>query len=232
MELERTRTRTRNELRRFKAAPLAMVPPRYSHDVALFITRRTDDDLVQAAQSGDHEAFAELCRRHAQVARQKILAIVRHREDAEDALQETLLRAYANLGRFRQSAKFSTWTTAIGVNAAFTGLRKKKSRRELDIEPSNPEEPARDIADQAPDPQRRVEKKQILLFLRTELQTLPPRMREVVINYCDQGSSQQEAADVLGISLAAFKSRLLRGRRRLRSSFEQKGLLSSYSEWQ
>jgi RNA polymerase sigma-70 factor (ECF subfamily) len=83
-----------------------MVPPRYSQDVPLVITRRTDDDLVQAAQSGDHEAFAELCRRHAQVARQKSLAIVCHREDAEDVLQETLLRAYANLGRFRQSAKF------------------------------------------------------------------------------------------------------------------------------
>jgi DNA-directed RNA polymerase specialized sigma24 family protein len=96
---------------------------------------RTDNDLVQAAQSGDHEAFAELCRRHAQVARQKILAIVRHREDAEDALQETLLRAYANLGRFRQSSKFSTWITAIGINTALTVIRKRKSRRELDIEP-------------------------------------------------------------------------------------------------
>jgi RNA polymerase sigma-70 factor (ECF subfamily) len=212
-------------------APLAMVPPRYSHDVPLAITPRTDDDLVQAAQSGDHEAFAELCRRHAQVARQKILAIVRHREDAEDALQETLLRAYANLGRFRQSSKFSTWITAIGINAALTVIRKRKSRRELDIEPNSPGEPARNIADEAPDPERRVAKKQILLFLRTELQTLPPQMRKVVTNYYDQDSSQQEAADTLGISLAAFKSRLLRGRRNLRSSFEQKGVLSSYSEW-
>jgi RNA polymerase sigma-70 factor (ECF subfamily) len=212
-------------------APLAMVPPRYSHDVPLAVTPRTDDDLVQAAQSGDHEAFAELCRRHAQVARQKILAIVRHREDAEDALQETLLRAYANLGRFRQSSKFSTWITAIGINAALTVIRKRKSRRELDIEPNSPGEPARNIADEAPDPERRVAKKQILLFLRTELQTLPPQMRKVVTNYYDQDSSQQEAADTLGISLAAFKSRLLRGRRNLRSSFEQKGVLSSYSEW-
>ena len=188
----------------------------------------TDDDLVQAAQSGDHEAFAELCRRHSQTARQKILGIVRHREDAEDALQETFLRAFANLGRFRQASKFSTWITAIGINAALTVIRKRKSRRELDIEPNCPEEPAWDFADQAPNPEMRVAKRQILLLLRTELQTLPPQTRDVVTSYYGQDYSLQEAADALGISLAAFKSRLLRGRRSLRSSFEQKGVLSSY----
>jgi RNA polymerase sigma-70 factor (ECF subfamily) len=213
-------------------AQLAIGPPRHSHDEPLVNTLRTDDDLVQAAQSGDHEAFAELCRRHAQPVRRRILGIVRHQEDAEDALQETLLRAYANLGRFRQSSKFSTWITAIGINAALTVIRKRKSRRELNIEPNTPGEAAWDIADHAPDPERRVAKKQILLFLRTELQTLPPQMREVVTNYYDQDYSLQEAADTLGISLAAFKSRLLRGRRSLRLSFEQKGLLSSYPEWQ
>jgi RNA polymerase sigma-70 factor (ECF subfamily) len=224
--------RARNELPKFNMGPLAIEPPRHSHDEALVDTLRTDDDLVQAAQSGDHEAFAELCRRHAQPVRRRILGIVRHQEDAEDALQETLLRAYANLGRFRQSSKFSTWITAIGINAALTVIRKRKSRRELNIEPNSPGEAAWDIADHAPDPERHVAKKQILLFLRTELQTLPPQMREVVTNYYDQDYSLQEAADTLGISLAAFKSRLLRGRRSLRLSFEQKGLLSSYPEWQ
>jgi hypothetical protein len=57
MELNRTRTRTRNEPRRFKAVPLAIGPPRYSHDEPLVITLRTEDDLVHAAQSDDHEAF-------------------------------------------------------------------------------------------------------------------------------------------------------------------------------
>jgi len=227
MELKRTRTRTRNGPRRFKTVPLAMGPPRYSHDEPLVITLRTEDDLVQAAQSGDHEAFAELCRRHTQVARQRILAIVRHQEDAEDALQETLLRAYANLGRFRRSCKFSTWITAIGINAALTVIRKRNSRRESDIEPYNPDEPAWDIADQAPDPERRVAKAQIILLLRKELHGLPPKMQEVVTSYYGHDHSLQEAADALGISVPAVKSRLLRGKRSLRSSLEQKGLLDS-----
>ena len=227
MELKIIRMRTRNEPRRFKTAPFALGQPRHSYDEPLAITLHTDDDLVQAAQSGDHEAFAELCRRHAQVARQRILAIVRHQEDAEDALQETLFRAYANLGRFRQSCKFSTWITAIGTNAALSVIRKRKSRRESDIESYSPDEPAWDIADQAPDPERRVAKAQILLLLRKELHGLPPKMQEVVTSYYGHDYSLQEAADELGISVAAVKSRLLRGRRSLRSSFEQKGLLDS-----
>jgi RNA polymerase sigma-70 factor (ECF subfamily) len=102
-----------------------MGAPHRGHDDPLFNTLRTDDDLIRAARLGDHEAFAELCRRHIQTARQRILAIVRHQEDAEDAMQEALFRAYTNLGRFRQSCKFSTWITAIGINAALSAIRKE-----------------------------------------------------------------------------------------------------------
>jgi RNA polymerase sigma-70 factor (ECF subfamily) len=205
-----------------------MGPPHHNHDELLLNSLCTDDDLVQAAQSGDHEAFAELCRRHAQTARQRILAIVRHQQDAEDAMQETLLRAYTNLRRFRQSCKFSTWITAIGINAALTVIRKRKSRRESDIEPYGPDEPAWDIADQAPNPERHIAKAQIILVLQKELHRLPPKMQEAVTNYYGHDHSSQEAADTLGISVAAVKSRLLRGRRSLRSSLERKGLLDSY----
>jgi RNA polymerase sigma-70 factor (ECF subfamily) len=143
-------------------------------------------------------------------------------------LQETMLRAYTNLGRFRQSCKFSTWITAIGINAALTVIRKRKTRREADIEPYGPEDPTWDIADQAPDPERNVANGQVILLLRKELQALPPKMQEVLITHYDADYSLQEAADALGISLAAVKSRLSRGRRSLRSSFERKGHLGSY----
>lgn len=219
--------RTRNVSRGFKTGTFAEGPTPCSHKEPSILAQRTDDDLVQAAQLGDHEAFTELCRRHAQVARQRIFSIVRHHEDAEDALQETLLRAYANLGRFRQACKFSTWITAIGVNAALTVIRKRKSRRESDIEPYSPDEPAWDIADHAPDPERLAAKAQTILLLRKELHGLPPKMQEVVTSYYGHDYSLWEAAETLGISVAAVKSRLLRGRRRLRSSLVRKGLLGS-----
>lgn len=227
MELERTKTRTRNEARRFETVQLAMRAPHRGHDDPLFNTLRTDDDLIRVARLGDHEAFAELCRRHTQTARQRILAIVRHQEDAEDAMQETLFHAYTNLGRFRQSCKFSTWITAIGINAALSAIRKRKSRRESNIEPYSPDEPTRDIADEAPDPERRLAKAQIILLLRKELHGLSPNIQEVVTSYYGNDHSLQEAADALGLSVAAVKSRLLRGRRILKSSLERKGFLNS-----
>ena len=220
-------TQARNESRRFKTGTLAEEPTHCSHTELSIFIQRTDDDLVHAAQSGNHEAFAELCRRHAQTARQRIIAIVRHREDAEDAMQETLLRAYANLGGFRRSCKFSTWFTAIGINAALTVIRKRKSRRESDIEPHSPDERAWDIVDPAPDPERGVAKAQIILLLRKEIHRLSPKMKELVTSYYGHNHSLREAADALGISVAAVKSRLSRGRRSLRSSLERKGLLDS-----
>jgi RNA polymerase sigma-70 factor (ECF subfamily) len=200
-------------------------PPFFSHDGPLVNSLRTDEDLVQAAQSGDHEAFAELCRRHAQAVRRRILGIVRHQEDAEDALQETLLRAYSNLRRFRQSCKFSTWITAIGINAALMAIRKRKTRREADIELNGPEGSTWDVVDHTPDPERCVARGQTILFLRKGLHALPPKMQDVVINFYGNEHSLQETADALGITVAAVKSRLLRGRRSLRSSFKRKGLL-------
>jgi RNA polymerase sigma-70 factor, ECF subfamily len=227
METKRTQMRIPSESRLPHTVSLGIGSNRCTFDRPAMPALRKDDDLIQAAQSGDQEAFVELCRRHAQSARQKILGIVRHQEDAEDALQETLLSAYTNIGRFRQSSKFSTWITAIGINAALSMLRKRKSQREFDIEPSNPEGPSWDIADQAPDPECGVAKRQMLLLLQAQLQTLSPKIREVVASYYGQDYSLKEAADELGISVPTVKSRLLRGRRSSRSSFERKGLLSS-----
>src|SRR3984885_6077237 len=89
-----------------------------------------EDDLITSAQCGDHNAFVELCRRHSAVAKLKIFSIVRNHEDAEDALQDTLFRAYLHLTTFRGSCQFSTWLTTIGVNSALMIVRKRRVRRE------------------------------------------------------------------------------------------------------
>jgi DNA-directed RNA polymerase specialized sigma24 family protein len=73
------------------------------------------------------------------------------------------------------------------------------------MEPYGPDEPAWDIADQAPDPERRIAKAQMILILQKELHGLSPKMQEVVTRYYGHDSSLQEAADALGISIAAVK---------------------------
>jgi RNA polymerase sigma-70 factor, ECF subfamily len=182
----------------------------------------SDDDLITAAQEGDHQAFMELCGRHSSVTRTKIFSIVRNHEDAEDALQDTLLRAFTHLTTFRRSCRFSTWLTAIGVNSALMILRKRRLRREasatssLDMDITELPE----FVDRSPGPEAIYLREQSILLVRREVEKLLPSVRSVINHYYGSGCSLKEAAKAHKISLAAAKSRLGRGRVKLRSSLE------------
>jgi RNA polymerase sigma-70 factor (ECF subfamily) len=190
----------------------------------------SDDDLITAAQRGDQKAFVVLCGRHSMVTKKKILRIVRNHEDAEDALQDTLLRAYTHLTSFRRSCKFSTWLTAIGVNSALMIMRKRRVRRE--ICPSTCSLGTGAVAlqepvDRAPGPEGIYLRQQAILLVRREVTKLKPILRSVVSHYYGSECSLEEAAKAEKISLGAVKSRLLRGRVGLRSSLAKYGISKS-----
>jgi RNA polymerase sigma-70 factor (ECF subfamily) len=187
----------------------------------------SDDDLVAGARCGDQQAFEALCARHSSIVKSKILRILRNREDAEDALQDTLMRAYMHMPFFRGSCKFSTWLTTIGVNSALMIMRKQRVRGEtygsasrLDTKAVEPPEPV----DRSPGPEGIYLKQQAILLVRREVEKLKPSLRSVVNHYYGSECSLEEAAKAHGISLAAAKSRLLRGRVRLRSSLARYGI--------
>jgi RNA polymerase sigma-70 factor, ECF subfamily len=187
----------------------------------------SDDDLIAGAQSGDQQAFVELCRRHFSVVKNKILRIVRNQEDAEDALQDTLLRAYTHMSSFRRSCKFSTWLTTIGVNSALMIMRKRKVRRETSAITSSLESGTVELpepVDRSLDPEGIYLKQQATLLVRREVKKLCPSLRSAVNHYYGSECSLEEAARALDISLSATKSRLLRGRVRLRSSLARYGM--------
>jgi RNA polymerase sigma-70 factor (ECF subfamily) len=180
-----------------------------------------DDDLVTAAQRGDQQAFAELCERHSAVTKTKIFMIVRNHEDAEDALQDTLLRAYTRLTSFRRSCKFSTWLTAIGVNSALMILRKRRQRRETSASTSSLDTETvelKEFVDRSPGPEAIYLKQQTILLVRQEVEKLLPSLRSAVNHYYGADCSLKEAAKAQKISLAAAKSRLGRSRVQLRAS--------------
>jgi RNA polymerase sigma-70 factor (ECF subfamily) len=188
----------------------------------------SDDDLITAAQRGDQKAFAELCGRHSTVTKKKIFRIVRNHADAEDVLQDTLLRAYTHLPFFRRSCKFSSWLTTIAVNSALMILRKRRVRREtyasgLDTEIMELREPV----DPSPGPEGIYLKQQAILLVRREVEKLQPSLRSAVNHYYRSECSLQEAAKAHEISLGAAKSRLLRGRAKLRSSLASYGISKS-----
>jgi RNA polymerase sigma-70 factor, ECF subfamily len=188
----------------------------------------SDEELVIAAQFGDQQAFVELCKRHSSATRKRIFAIVRNHEDADDILQDTLLSAYTHLAGFRRSCKFSTWITSIAVNSALMLIRKRRTRREAQPVTSCGDEyvELKEFADNSPGPEDLYAKRQTVLLVKRAVRTLRPNLRSVVDHYYGSEESLEESARALELTVASAKSRLMRGRLRLRSTLRRYGLSS------
>ena len=174
--------------------------------------------LVAAAKDGDHQAYAELCRRHSKQILRTVLRITRDIADAEDTLQEALLKAYIHIGGFEGRSAFSSWLTRIAINSALMLSRKKRSQPVCSFESSS------DVDDfKLPEPMEtsyNPEESCIQNALEDEfdhaIRYLSPTLRAVVQIRYREDASVSEIAKILGISESAVKSRLLRARSKLR----------------
>jgi len=190
----------------------------------------SDDQLLVEAQSGDQQAFVELCRRHSPMVKKRIFSIVRNQEDAEDALQDTLLRAYRHMDTFRRNCKFSTWLMSIGTNTALMILRKRKTRKEGNTDVLNDGSgawEATEFVDLSLNPERLHSRRQIILVMRQEIEKLRPTLRSMIEQHYGTECSLEESARALDISVGAAKSRLMRGRKTLRSYLKRHGVSDS-----
>jgi len=183
------------------------------------LSRATDEELLWAARAGNDDAFVELSGRYSTFVRSKIYQILRNREDAEDALQEAILRAFSRLDQFRGSSRFSTWFIRIAINQALMLLRKRRISAEISYDMIGEPRAGRDIwelADHAPSPEMIYVKTEVEERLQGAVQRLPTSFRSIVDLFHGEDYSMQETAEALGISLAAAKSRLMRARLTLR----------------
>jgi RNA polymerase sigma-70 factor, ECF subfamily len=174
--------------------------------------------LVAAARSGSAAAFAELMELHAQRVYRKLLLMTKNREDAEDALQDTFLRAYRGLHAFEERASFYTWVTTIAINSALMILRRRRIRSEVSFDrPSGTEEgfPDFEFEDAGPTPEHICVHRQRYLRTLGSIGKLQPRLRQVIEMQMRENCSVREIAQALQISEAAVKSRLHRARMRL-----------------
>ncbi|MGH9476019.1 MAG: sigma-70 family RNA polymerase sigma factor [Terriglobales bacterium] len=181
----------------------------------------TDQDwaLVRQSCAGDRQAFTVLVARYERRLYRSALAITGNPADAEEVVQESFLRAYEHLGQFRGDAKFQTWMTQIVLNTARMKLRKNHASlwESLD-EPMITNEGilSRDVAEWREDPEQQLGREEMEKFLQQALQGLPPSYRDVVVLRDVQLLSTQETAELLGLSIANVKTRLLRARLQLR----------------
>ena len=186
-------------------------------------TDTCDTHLVADAKNGDHQAFAELCRRHSRRTLRMIQRITRNIADAEDTLQESLLKAYTHIGEFDGRSAFSSWLTRIAINNALMLLRKRRSQPVYSCE-TDPQ--AEDFKfPEATETSRNPEESCIQNALENDLakaiRYLPPGLRDVVQHHYREHASVAQTAKTLGISESAVKSRLFRARSRIRTHLEK-----------
>lgn len=186
--------------------------------------------LVDQARGGDLEAFSELVRRYERRVYRTARHIVQNDEDAEDVLQEAMLKAFEHLDSFQGNSKFYTWLVRIAVNESLMKLRKRKSDRTVSLDESieTDEEPiVREIAVWEDNPEQRYSQTELREILDKAIDSLKPIFRTVFILRDVEELSTEETAEILGLSIAAVKSRLLRARLQLRErltrTFKRKG---------
>jgi len=186
--------------------------------------------LVQQAKSGDVAAFTELITRYERKIFRLARNITQNQEDAEDVLQEVFMKAYTHLSSFEGNSKFYTWLVRIAVNESLMKLRKRKTDKQVSLdEPvdTGEEEVVREIAVWENTPELRYSQTELRRILDEAIAGLAPIYRTVFQLRDVEEMSTEDTAEVLGLTVPAVKSRLLRARLQLREKltrqFRRKG---------
>ena len=179
----------------------------------------SDDFLVEQCKAGSQSAFDELMRRYHAAALKVALSIVRDKQDAEDEVQNAFWKAYEHIDQFNKDAKFSTWLTRIVVNQCLMKLRRTRRTRYTYIDDVlvGEEIVSLDLKDSRQTPEQALGRSEIANVLYDEIRRTPPLLRNVFLLRDVEQRPMPEVAKVLGISVAAAKSRLLRARAELRN---------------
>jgi RNA polymerase sigma-70 factor, ECF subfamily len=187
-------------------------------------------ELVAKAREGDTASFSILLRRYEGKIFRLAMNITQNREDAEDVLQESFLKAYEHLDQFLGNSKFYTWIVRIAVNQALMKLRKRRSDRAVSLDEqidTGEDTVVREIAAWDPDPEQRYSQEELHTILSGVIDELAPIYRTVFTLRDVDGLSTEETAEALDLSVPAVKSRLLRARLQLREKltrfFKRKG---------
>lgn len=188
------------------------------------MTDTREQGWIAAAREGDQGAFEELVRLY----EKRVLALTqrmcRNPEDAAEAAQEAFFAAWQGLGSFRGDSSFSTWLYRLASNACVDLLRREGRRQaavSLDDEDLN-----LDLPSPAPSPQEEAERRELGEQIEEGLRALPPEYRAVLVLREVQQLRYEEIGEALGLDIGTVKSRISRGRKKLRSFLLERGNFS------
>jgi RNA polymerase sigma-70 factor, ECF subfamily len=197
---------------------IALRTPGKLHEVITY----SENALVERACTGDDQAFEALIQRHKKRAYITVYKITRHREDAEDALQDAILKVYTHLAGFQGRSHFGTWFIAIAVNQALMCLRRRRTqlRRSPWYAPETEEFLLPNLPDKRSGADKELQQRELAYAIRCATRQLPQPLRVAFRRrYVDEMSTEQTAEE-LKLSVAAVKSRVMRAKRHLRRDLE------------
>ena len=179
---------------------------------------RDDWELIRQAAVGNPEAQEQLFKTHTPRLYRTVFAVLRNREDAEDAVQESWCRAYAHLDSFEGRSAFPTWLTRIAINSALMLRRRKSYRVEASLNDilDNQSESLFDVTvAESPNPEEIYVASELNTLIEDQIRELPPRVQAAFRLRKIEEFSTMEAVRALGISETALKSRVSRARRKV-----------------
>ena len=183
---------------------------------------REEAVLIRAFCGGDKAAFDSLVLKHKDRVFNLCYRLLGDYEEANDSAQETFIKVYGSLKKFRFESAFSTWLYRIAVNTCKNKLKSSAFRQKRKMVPlDNPvlghRTPSnREIQDESQSPAMELEKKERMKVIQEAINALPPEQKEVVTLRDIEGFSYEEVAEITGFNLGTVKSRLARARQDLR----------------
>lgn len=182
-----------------------------------------DTVLIRAVQAGDMAAFDELVLKHKDRLFNLVYWSLGDYQDANDCAQETFIKVFKSIKKFRFESAFSTWLYRIAINTCKNKIKSSAYRwkkKTVSLETSNSSKngnPFSEIVNGSPTPVVALEKKERMMRIQKAINSLPEEQNKVVVLRDIQGLSYQDISDITGLNLGTVKSRLARGRLALKN---------------
>ena len=180
----------------------------------------SETELLRRARNGDHEAFEQLARRYSSRILATSRRILRNSADAEDNVQNVLVKVYTNLRQFQETALLSTWLTRITINEALMKLRSSAAEkyRADSATKSVGQQPTERCTNRISPEAQCITRE--LAF--KAVNSVSPTLRDVFVLYAVEGWTQKELSSTQGIALQTVKTRIFRARRKMKAHLEGK----------
>lgn len=183
-----------------------------------------ENSIIKRAQNGDTESFALLVEKYKDIIFGVCFSLLKNYHDANDAAQETFIKVYKSIKRFKFDSSFQTYITRIAINTCKDEFRKQsKNNAAISIDD---DENSVEIKDASDTPEAAFEKKERREKVRQAILELPEKYREIIILRDLNGASYEEISKILKISQGTVKSRINRARLSLKENLKNNGTFS------